>query len=346
MPAIDKYLNDYASFKEGYRQQTDDMLSDVRYSLGQAPDQRQRTESVRATLEGVDKQKLKQEADHFIAQQKLEKVAGAYTPPEKLEQIKETAKVAGVEINTFELDFLIAESLQKLDAGEDPRAEYYDWVESQQKIEDEINSNGTTQEEVNARNGFIDFLGDRETEIRRIIALYAGTAVYGHGHLKEQALERLAFMNFKLSELRRLRVKTQATKDKADEQEKGDQQYSEMVGKTITTGAMLLAHENMKNRYLRNKSGVDSREFEQGFGEEFVRFRPVTESREEAENKIEQAQQNARSMAAMLTAMRMGKPKDEVEREELAARMPKVRSLNGFRMAYYERMMENERLGA
>lgn len=346
MPAIDKYLDDYAVFKQGYRQQTEDMLADAHYSLGQTPEQKQRTAAVRATLGSVEKNKLKQEADNFIAQQRLDKVAGAYTPPEKMEQIKEVAKVAGVEINTFELDFLIAESLQRLDSGEDPRAEYYDWVESQQKIEDEINSNGTTQEEVGARNGFIDFMGDRETEMRRIIALYAGAAVYGNGPLKEQALERLAFMNFKLSELRRLRVKMQATKDKADEQQKGDRDGLEVTGKVAMTAAMMLAHENMQSRYLRNKSGIDSRQFEQGFGEEFVRFRPVTESREEAENKIEQTHENARSMVAMLTAMRMGKSKEEIERENLMAHQPKVRSLNGFRMLHYQKMMENERATA
>ncbi|MBS4772691.1 MAG: hypothetical protein KHX55_00245 [Proteobacteria bacterium] len=343
----DTRLEDYADWKEEYRQHSEDLFADLHYTMGQTPEQRQRMNYARSTLAGVDKQTLKQEADRFIAQQKLNKVANAYGAAEKLEEIKQVAKIKGVEINTFELDFLIAESLQKIDAGEDPRAEYYDWVEAQQKIENEINSDGTTQEEVNARNGFIDFLGDRETEMRRIIALYAGAAVYGNGPLKEQALERLAFMNFKLSELRRLRVKMQATKDRADSREELDRIQEQKQARVLTAGAMVLAHESMTNRYLRIKSGIDSREFEQGIGEEFVRFRPVTETREAAENKIVSVRENGRKTAVVLMAMRMGKSKEEVEKEAAAAEMlPKTRSLNGFRMADYRRLYENSRQSA
>lgn len=343
----DIYEEQYAGWKNEYRQQSDDLFADMRHTLGQTTEQRQRMAYARSTLESVDKRRLKEEADRFIAQQKLNKVANAYGTSEKLEEIKQTAKIQGVEINTFELDFLIAESLQKIDAGEDPRAEYYDWVEAQQKIEDDINSSGTTQEEVNARNGYIDFLGDRETEMRRIIALYAGAAVYGNGPLKEQALERLAFLNFKLSELRRLRVKMQATKDRADSREVLDRNEEKKQAQILTAGALLFAHENMTNRYLRSKSGIDSREFEQGIGEEFVRFRPVTETREAAENKIETIRRNGRKTVVLLTAMRMGKSKEDVEREEaMARREPRVRSLNGFRMARYRSIYENSRPSA
>lgn len=342
MPDI--YTEEYADWKDGYRQQSEDLYAGLHYNMELTSEQRQRMNYARSTLASVNKQTLKQEADRFIAQQKLNKVANAYGATEKLEEIKQVAKIQGVEINTFELDFLIAESLQKIDAGEDPRAEYYDWVEAQQKIENEINSDGTTQEEVDARNGFIDFLGDRETEMRRIIALYAGAAVYGNGPLKEQALERLAFMNFKLSELRRLRVKMQATKDRADSREKLDRIQEEKQERIMTAGAMMLAHETMANRYLRMKAGIDSREFEQGIGEEFVRFRPVTETREAAENKIASIRKNGLKTIALLTAMRMGKTKEEAEEELAAADVPqKTRSLNGFQMARYRRIYEDRR---
>ncbi len=340
----DTYEEQYAGWKNDYQCQTDDLFADMRYTMDQTPEQRQRMAYARSTLKSVDKRTLKEEADRFIARQKLDKVANAYETAEKLEGIKQVAKIQGVEINTFELDFLIAESLQKIDAGEDPRAEYYDWVEAQQRIENDINSGGTTQEEINARNGYIDFLGDRETEMRRIIALYAGTAVYGNGPLKEQALERLAFLNFKLSELRRLRVKMQATKDRADSREELDRIEEKKQAKIMTAGALLFAHENMTNRYLRNKAGIDSREFEQGIGEEFVRFRPITETREAAENKIETVRQNSRKTAALLTAMRMGKSKKEIEEEEAATqRELRIRRLNGFEAARYRNIYENSR---
>ena len=345
----DMYTEEYANWKEEYQQQSLDLLADVRYSLGQSPDQRQRMEYASSTMAGVDKKLLKQEADKFILRQKLDKVANAYSVPGKIEEIKQVAKIQGVEINTFELDFLIAESLQKMDAGEDPRAEYYDWIEAQKKIENDINSNGTTEEEIIARNSFLNFLDDRETEMRRIIALYAGAAVYGNGPLKEQALERLAFLNFKMSELRRLRVRTQATKDKADTREGYASELAERsaqlaTGAVMAAGAMAIARDNMANRYLRMKAGIDSREFERGIGEEFVRFRPVTSSREEAENKIDIAKRNRQKMAIVLTAMRMGKSREEVERETADAAMPpKIRSLNGFRMARYRDIYERSR---
>lgn len=343
----DRYFEEYTEWREEYRQQSEGLFADVHYTLEQTPEQRQKMNFAGSVLNNIDKDVLKQEADRFIEQQKLNKVANAYGTMEKLEEIKQVAKIQGVEINTFELDFLIAETLQRNDAGEDPYAEYRDWIEQQQSIEDRINSDGTTQEEVDARGMFISFLGDRETEMRRVIALYAGAAVYGNGPLKEQALERLAFMNFKLSELRRLRVKTQATKDRADSQEELNRIQDRKQARIMAAGAMMLAHENMVHRYLRNKSGIDSREFEQGIGEEFVRFRPVTETREAAENKIETFRRNGVKTAILLTEMRMGKSREEIEKERLFAKMPpKVRRLNGFQKDVYRQIYESRRLPA
>ena len=99
----DMYTEEYANWKEEYQQQSLDLLADVRYSLGQSPDQRQRMEYARSTMAGVDKKLLKQEADKFILRQKLDKVANAYSVPGKIEEIKQVAKIQGVEINTFEL---------------------------------------------------------------------------------------------------------------------------------------------------------------------------------------------------------------------------------------------------
>ena len=130
-------------------------------------------------------------------------------------------------------------------------------------------------------------------------------------------MERLYFMNFKLSELRRLRVKTQATKDKADRDKYEDQKYAEMVGRTVAASAMILAHENMKQNYFRQKAGIDSNDFESGFGEEFVRFRPVSETKEQASTKIERVRKNKEKMLELIRAQRMGMSADDLEKEKL-----------------------------
>ena len=123
-------------------------------------------------------------------------------------------------VSISDISFALAESLQYLYSGESPLSEYYDWVQDQRKIEVDINTNGTTEEEIFNRNNFISFLDDRETELKLIISLYGTAERNGTGAYKELAQQRLNFLNFKLNELRRLRERTAQTKSISDEKEK------------------------------------------------------------------------------------------------------------------------------
>ncbi|MCQ2740656.1 MAG: hypothetical protein MJ210_00860 [Alphaproteobacteria bacterium] len=137
-------------------------------------------------------------------------------------QSRETSQSQKINVNgtvvaSFDLDYMLAENLQQLYAGEDPKAEYYDWVEHQRKIEIDINTDGTTKEEVVARNAFIGFLNERESELRRIITLYSASAFNSNSSTKILAQEKLKFLTFKMSELRRLRERTANLKSQEDQ---------------------------------------------------------------------------------------------------------------------------------
>lgn len=251
-------------------------------------------------------------------------------------------KIGEQTIDAFDLDFLIAESLQQLYSSEDPRAEYHDWIERQQQIEVAINTDGTTEDEIAQRNTFISFLDDRETEIKRIIFLYSGAAFNPNCRQQTEAQEKLKFLTFKLSELRRLRERTQATKSQADskeyfdEQERRDRQAA--INTTMAISGVALASEMLsigEQRLLKERRSTN---FEHGIGESFVTLRPETITREQALAKINTAELNRKQMVEMFTAMRNGISKEEWLRQQAAKSSPtqsssirsQVRQLRGF----------------
>lgn len=224
-------------------------------------------------------------------------------------------KIGEQTVEVFDLDFLIAESLQHLYSSEDPKAEYYDWIERQRQIEVAINTGGTTEDEIAQRNTFISFLDDRETEIKRIILLYSGAAFNPNCRQQTEAQEKLKFLTFKLSELRRLRERTQATKSQADDKEyfaqKEKQERQAAINATMAISGVALASEMMSlgERRLLKENGTLN--FEHGIGESFVNFRPETTNKEQALSKINTAELNRKQMADMFMAMRNGLSKDE-----------------------------------
>lgn len=125
---------------------------------------------------------------------------------------KRTVVIQGKEIPVYDMDFYIAESLQTLQSGQDPEAEYYGWVEQAKVIIKDIKTDGTTLQELHARSDFISFLDDRETELKRVISLYAGAAFNNNCSQQNVAQEKLKFLTFKMSELRKIRERVQSTK--------------------------------------------------------------------------------------------------------------------------------------
>ena len=328
-------------------------------------DIKSRDETLSASIAKMPPQLLKTKADELIAAQGLKRhdemidhlaqkrianynqFNNLWTPvlwQSRSDNTVSKVKIGENTIDAFDLDFLIAESLQNLYSSEDPRAEYYDWIERQKQIEVDINTNGTTEEEVATRNTFIAFLDDRETEIKRIISLYSGAAFNPHSRQQTEAQQKLKFLTFKLSELYRLRERTKATKDHADsreyfaEQERRERQAALAATAGITGIALADGMLSLGERRL--KEGINTAALEHGIGESFVRLRPETRTREQAENKINTAMRNRSQMAAMLTAMRNGISKDEWLRQQDKPAVTndirqKVRNLHGFRVADY-----------
>ncbi len=246
------------------------------------------------------------------------------------------------EVPVSDISYVLAESLQHLYSAEDPKAEYYDWVQTQRQIEIDIYSNGTTDDEIKARNSFIGFLDDRETELKLIIMLYASAERNGTGYYKELAQNKLSFLQFKLSELRRLRDRTQATKSKSDEEEKREQQGEQAVQHATRNAAMLAAVEGLeqaRQNYLENQQ--NAKEFDTAIDGVLTHYRPVTHSVEDVMHKKERLSKNRENMLELFKSLRMGVSKEEKERREQEARQPLVRRVKGFDRYWYNRL-ENE----
>ncbi len=232
----------------------------------------------------------------------------------------------GKEVPVSDLSYVLAESLQHLYSSEDPKAEYYDWVEAQRKIESDINTNGTTEDEIKARNSFIGFLDDRETELKLIISLYATAERNGTGYYKEMAQNKLSFLHFKLSELRRLRDRTQATKSKSDEQERAEKELAQTATRVVGGIALASAGE----QYIRNQE--IGNEFDSAIEGVMTSYRPVTYSREDVFRKKEILQNNRRNF---IIGLRMGK---SAEQQDLDAKRQMVRRARSFDLRRFNRL--------
>ncbi len=331
---------------------------------------RERNQAVAAHLSAMDKENLKAKADALLKAQNIPsryddlidhmatKSNGNYANFSSqwsplLWQSRETAEVTKVNVGnqvmeSFDLDFMIAESLQKLYSGEDPKAEYYDWIERQQQIEIAIRTDGTTEDEIVARNTFISFLDDRETDIKRVIQLYSGAAFNSNSRLQAEAKEKLKFLTFKLSELRRLREKTQNTKSHADSKEyfeaKERAERREAIAATAAISTLALTPEIISLGERKLKAEINTDSLEHGIGESFVRLRPETHTPDQAYEKIAAAKQHREEMIAMFTAMRNGISKEEWLKMRQEGKTPqvaastreKIRKLQGFRAAMFK----------
>ena len=233
----------------------------------------------------------------------------------------------GKEVPVSDLSYVLAESLQHLYSSEDPKAEYYDWVEAQRKIEIDINTNGTTEDEIKARNSFIGFLDDRETELKLIISLYATAERNGTGYYKEMARNKLSFLYFKLSELRRLRDRTHATKSKSDEQERAEKEMAQTATRVV--GGIALA--SVGEQYIRNQE--IGNEFDSAVEGVMTSYRPVTYSREDVFRKKETLQNNRRNF---IIGLRMGKSAEQQDLD--AKRQQLVRRARSFSLSRYNQL--------
>ena len=366
-------ISETAAFNhyQHYKEELDFELNNRNFIRTYVPAEiKQRNDSIKTAAEKLPPVVLKSKADELIKAQNLDtryddlinhmaakgktsyqQFSGLWSPV--LWQSRETNTRPQVKINdkvvdAFDLDFIIAESLQHLYASEDPMAEYYDWCERQQKIEIDIYSGGTTEEEIVARNTFISFLDDRETELKRVIQLYSGAAFNTNSRLQESAQEKLKFLTFKLSELRRLRERTSSTKSQADEkqyfieQERRQMQEAKFATAALAgIGAMSLAEKRLKEQTLSNT-------LEHGIGESFLHLRPETKTVEQAMDRIKTAKEHRAQMLSMFDAMRNGMSKEEWERLQQTNGTPvpynpksRIKTLRGWELSRYKEISLN-----
>lgn len=186
--------------------------------------------------------------------------------------------------------YIIASIEQQNDASISPEAEYREWVKTEQEIRTDIYTNGTTQEEVDRRNGFIGFLNERDIELSRVIELYQITMFNGSREYKEKAAAKLKFLLFKRSELLRLKESMMNTKDRADR--KRESYFEERM------------KAEMANAFLGSK-----------VEDFFNSYHPVTLSVSDAERKVQRLMDaNPR---LVFTLMRQGMSKEDIKQHYL-----------------------------
>ena len=262
-------------------------------------------------------------------------------------------------VYAYDLDFSIAQSIELQDAGRDPATEYYDWIKIQSRLENDINTNGTTLSEIDRRNTFIDFMDMRETEIKRIASLYSAAALNPNSSLQELAQEKLKFTLFKLSELRRLRDRMKSTKSHADNFKSlpVHVQNAEKIRRNITKTNVYSSAEIEDST---NEDGSSSQL--NSFGEhclstmfvahainnhlvdDYTKTKPETKSVEEAMEKISTLEDNSQNFHEMLTAMRNGLSKEEwlmSKQEDLTPTShQKDFNIRGFDIARYNQALK------
>lgn len=252
--------------------------------------------------------------------------------------------IGDVVVDSFNLDYMIAETLQSLYSSEDPRAEYYDWVNAFDKIKSDIYTDGTTPDEISARNAFIGFMDDRETEMKRVMALYAGAAIHGQGYYREQAQAKLDFMKFKLSELRRLRTKMENTKSYADEDkiiEKRNPRIRDTGAEVLTAATVTaVAAEALTKgeRYAIYKAGLHSHEFENDVAHHMGVVHPELYEKAQVEERVGKMRENKRKTAKLILGLQMGKSAAEQAAEEQYASSGNLRRYHGFQMQNFQNL--------
>ena len=257
-------------------------------------------------------------------------------------------KIGDKVVNVCDLNYSIANSLEIRDAHRDPLTEYYDWVKIQAQFENDINSDGTTLQEIENRNNFISFMDMRETEIKHIALLYSGTALNANSPLQALAQEKLKFTLFKLSELRRLRDKMKATKSSPDKPKpriEEDTHSPQKDSNPFGLGLLLSIAGERLNNMLKNLS-LDNNIVDNYTKDE------QENSFDETTQKIMTLMNNSENMHAILVAMRNGMSKEEwlEHRKEIIKKQKEKRKekeansqqpqISGFSLARYNQALK------
>ena len=250
----------------------------------------------------------------------------------------------GKEVPVSDLSYVLAESLQHLYSSEDPKAEYYDWVNSQRTIEADYHVNGVSDEELSAGRGFAAFLDDRETEMKLVMSLYMSAAIHGKGYYKERAQEQLYFMRFKLRELRRIRTAIQEANRSAQLQNQAEKEREEQR----------LQKQAEHAAYMMMRAGVYAYELEGRFAERVDAIRSGAINAGDARERLAQIRERRLNIRDLISkGYRMGKSKEALEAEHSEKTSDKDlyaehlrergRQIRGFREDEYLRLNGRQR---
>ena len=158
------------------------------------------------------------------------------------------------------------------------------------------------------------------------------------------AQNKLSFMYFKLSELRRLRDRTQATKNKSDEQERQEKEMAKTAAQTIggiAVASLAMQELQQNEQYLANK--YLNNEFENDIDGIITHYRPVTLSRDDIMEKKERTVRNMMRMTKIIEGLRNGQSIDEQKQMEQRQFIRQgIMKIRGFDHRRYH-ALENER---
>lgn len=269
-------------------------------------------------------------------------------------EVEETQKIkiGDKVVDGHDFDFSIAQSIELQDANCDPTTEYHDWIKTQNEIETDINTLGTTLSEIEARNTFIAFMDMRETEIKRIATLYSGSALNPNSPFQEIAQEKLKFTLFKLSELRRLRDRMQTTKSTPDNFKSLPQHVQKkelaLLSKRLSHNKNIIPQDEEEQENSSNFSfdsigeqrlcnNLSDPTLTQGVGDMFLDIKPTPQNVEECNIKIDTISANHKHMIEILKAMRQGMSKEEFIKKQNCHKHP--HKLRAFDIASYNQAL-------
>ena len=258
--------------------------------------------------------------------------------------VKVTPPVIDQNISVADMSLAMAESLQSLYSEQNPLSEYYDWVHTHADIVTDMRVDGATENEIMARDTFVFYLEDREAELRVVESLYMSALNGSQGYYKEVAAQRLRFLHFKMSELRRLRDNAKNVNYvRADEKELEKQQKEEarmLVGAAALTVSAGLAQQQM---YMQNERVAE--ELDSAVAGVMTHYRPVTRTLEDVGNKKTQLYSNNEKMndALKILGLRGIKSDDytaqqERNRENIRAKIDQIRRPRGFNSYNFQRV--------
>lgn len=286
----------------------------------------------------MDRARNEEGSDYAKVRQIIESM-----PPEKLraqaqrlteEQMNPMTKVTkDIEISTYDLDYIVASSIQSLESSIDPVTEYHDWVQNEAAVVSDINTNGVEESELHRKDDMLENFDQREMDMRVCIQLYTASAIYGSGPIKERATEKLTFLKWKMSELRRLRAhlysetagKTKTNEEIRREEERAvqlDAYRNNMAKAVVATGL----------GYVATKAAFETNAFEDGIADHVIETRPTSTNIQEAKERIESYHNQKKQQYLLIMKQRgLPVPEDEDNWDRVASpELTRLQSMKGF----------------